>query len=87
MASRTRHVEQLERVLLRRGVGALTADRHRCRDCGRTPLIGERVHLFEQERGVVCELCRPLCRQTPVASEIVRHSERGHAVRLTARAA
>ena len=47
MASTSRHVEQLERVLLRRGVGALEADRHRCADCGRTPLTGEHVHLYE----------------------------------------
>ena len=89
MASTSRHVEQLERVLLRRGVGALEADRHRCTDCGRTPLTGEHVHLYGARRpaGIVCELCRPLRREAPVASEIVRHSEHGHAVRLTARAA
>ena len=81
------HVQQLERVLLRRGVGALEADRHRCADCGRTPLIGEHVHLYDRARGIVCELCRPLRRDAPVATEIVRHSEHGHAVRLTARAA
>jgi hypothetical protein len=87
MASTSRHVEQLERVLLRRGVGALEADRHRCADCGRTPLIGEYVHLYGRARPIVCELCRPLRRDVPVATEIVRHSEHGHAVRLTARAA
>ena len=63
MAS-TSHVEQLERVLLRRGVGALEADRHRCTDCGRTPLTGEHVPLYEGPRaraeGIVCELCRDL---------------------------
>jgi hypothetical protein len=91
MASAERHVEQLERVLLRRGVGALEADRHRCTDCGRTPLIGEHIHLYgsppARAQGIVCELCRTLRREAPVASEIVRHSEHGHAVRLTARAA
>ena len=91
MASTSRHVEQLERVLLRRGVGALEADRHRCTDCGRTPLIGESVHLYgspsAKARGIVCELCRTMRREAPVATEIVRHSEHGHAVRLTARAA
>jgi len=75
-----------ERVLLRKGVGALTADRHRCRDCGRTPLIGERIYLFERGE-LVCELCRALRRGQPVGSEIVRHSEYGHTVRVTARAA
>jgi len=73
-------VEQLERFLLRRGVGSLTADRHRCVDC-------ERIHVYEHSRGIVCELCRQLRRGAPLESEIVRHSELGHTVRLTARAA
>ena len=88
MTSAVTDVEQLERFLLRRGVGALEADRHRCSDCGRTPLTGEHVHLFDGHRGeIVCELCRSLRREVPVASEIVRHCEHGHTVRLTARAA
>jgi hypothetical protein len=80
-------IERFERVLLRRGVGVLTADRNRCADCGRTPLVGERVHLYEHPGGIVCELCRPLRREPPAASEVVRHSEHGHCVRLAARAA
>jgi hypothetical protein len=87
MASTSRHVEQLERVLLRRGVGALEADRHRCTDCGRTPLTGEHVHLYGRGHDIVCELCRPVRRKAPIATEIVRHSEHGQTVRLTARAA
>lgn len=88
MATAVTDVEQLERFLLRRGVGALEADRHRCSDCGRTPLTGEQVHLYDERRsGIVCELCRSLRREAPVASEIVRHCEHGHTVRLTARAA
>jgi hypothetical protein len=88
MSSAISHVEQLERILLRRGVGALEADRNRCADCGRTPLTGEEIHLLGDRRGrIVCELCRPGRREAPVASEIVRHCEHGHAVRLTARAA
>lgn len=79
--------EQLERVLLRRGVGVLAADRNRCADCGRTPLVGEQVHLYERHGVVVCELCRSLRREPPAATETVRHTERGHTVRLTARAA
>ena len=59
-----------------------------CADCGRTPLTGEHVHLYDGRGGeVVCELCRTLRRDAPVASEIVRHCEHGHTVRLTARAA
>jgi hypothetical protein len=88
MSSPSTHVEQLERILFRRGLGALEADRSCCADCGRTPLAGEEIHLLGGRRQrIVCELCRPLRRDTPVASEIVRHCEHGHAVRLTARAA
>ncbi len=79
--------QQLERFLLRRGVGALAAGRDRCVDCGRTPLIGEHIHLYGRHENVVCELCRPLRREAPATSETVRHTERGQTVRLTARAA
>ena len=74
--------------LLRLGLGALEADRSSCADCGRTPLTGELVHVYAGRRTViVCELCRPRRREAPSASEVVRHCEHGHAVRLTARAA
>jgi hypothetical protein len=86
-AAPTSDAERLERSLLRRGVGLLTAHRCHCVDCGRTPLIGEQVHLYGRHGAVVCELCRLLRREAPTASETVRHTERGHAVRLTARAA
>jgi hypothetical protein len=90
MPSPTVDVEQLERVLLRRGVGALEADRSTCVDCGRTPLTGEYVHLYEHPTrpgrpAIVCELCRTGRYEPPVAREIVRHCEHGHAVRLTVR--
>jgi hypothetical protein len=82
------HVQLLERILLRRGLGALEAARDCCVDCGRTPLTGEQIHVYAGgEQRIVCELCRPARRDSPLASEIVRHFERGHAVRLTARAA
>jgi hypothetical protein len=88
MDSDVTHIEQFERHMLRRGLGVLEADRERCVDCGRTPLTGEYVHLYDGRRGgVVCELCRALRHDPPIASEIVRHCEHGHAVRLTARAA
>jgi hypothetical protein len=88
MAIDTTHVQQLERHLLLRGVGALEADRDCCSDCGRTPLTGELVHLYDGGGGeVVCELCRTLRRDAPIATEPVRHCEHGHTVRLTARAA
>jgi hypothetical protein len=88
MAISPPHLDGFERFLLRRGVGALEADRDRCADCGRTPLTGEQVHLYNGRKGgVVCELCRSLRREAPVATELVRHCEHGHTVRLTRRAA
>ena len=88
MNVQTPEPDPLELRLLRRGVGALEADRCRCDDCGRTPLAGEHMHVYEGRRSaLVCELCRPRRRESPVASEPVRHCEHGHAVRLTARAA
>jgi hypothetical protein len=76
----------LERQLLRRGVGELEADRHRCVDCGRTPLVGERVHRYARGE-TVCELCSPLRVADPETSQLVRHSEHGHTVRVRARLA
>lgn len=77
-----RDIEQFERSLLRRGVGALEADRDHCADCGRTPLVGEHVHLYGRIQGMVCELCSSLRREHPAASELVRHAGHGHTVRL-----
>jgi hypothetical protein len=88
MSSVATDVQELELVLLRRGVGALEAGRNRCADCGRTPLTGEEVHLYEGRRQrIVCELCRPARRETPLASEVVRHAEHGQTVRPRVRAA
>jgi hypothetical protein len=88
MPSAATRVDHLERSLLRRGVDVLEASRDRCSDCGRTPLTGERVHLYDGQRGgIVCELCRGLRRELPAASEVVRHCEHGHAVRFTVRVA
>lgn len=76
----------LERELLRKGVGAREAGRRQCSDCGRTPLVGEHVHIYA--RGAfVCELCRPRRRTTPERSQVVHHTEHGHTVRPRARAA
>ena len=73
----------LERQLLRKGVGRLAEGREHCHDCGRTPLVGERVHLFD-DGAVVCELCRPRRRGAPERSKSVHHSEHGHTVRRRA---
>jgi hypothetical protein len=81
IAERVADTADLERQLLRVGVGVLSADRASCRDCGRTPLIGEEVYLYEHDR-IVCELCRPRHAAAPLSAERVRHSEFGQAVRL-----
>jgi hypothetical protein len=75
----------LEIQLLRKSVGALQADRNRCADCRRTPLTGERLYVYESDRAV-CELCRTLRREQPIASVPVR-ADGGHHVRVRARAA
>jgi hypothetical protein len=76
----------LERELLRKGVVALAAGRASCAECGRTPLVGERIHFFDPGV-VVCELCRSARGARPERSETVGHSERGHTVRLRVRPA
>jgi hypothetical protein len=76
----------LERELLRKGVGAREARRRHCSDCGRSPLVGEQVHIYARG-AVVCELCRPRRGTAPERSQVVPHSEAGHTVRLRQRAA
>ena len=78
--------KDLERLLLRRGVGELEAGRCHCADCGRTPLVGEDVHRYG--RGViVCELCRAMRREPPERTDRVRHAEGGQTVRVKSRLA
>ena len=72
----------LELRLLRKGVGALTAGRDRCSDCGRTPLYGEHVHRYGS--ALVCELCSTLRRESPDAVARVHHCEHGHTVKVRA---
>jgi hypothetical protein len=69
---------------MRRSVGALVARRPRCWHCRRTPLVGERVYLYETsaEERLVCELCRPKRREAPARSELVRAAEGEGTVRI-----
>jgi hypothetical protein len=71
-----------DRDHLRRGVGAHDDDGRRCADCRRTPLVGERIYLYEGGR-LACELCQPLHKRKPVGSELVRGPAYGQVVRLT----
>jgi hypothetical protein len=82
-------VPQLEKALLRRSMGEHETQRHRCAHCDRTPLTGERVHVYAAVSGerLVCELCRPLRRQPPVRSELMHAPEHERSVRLMRRAA
>jgi hypothetical protein len=74
--------QDLEHALLRKSVGALATEAPRCADCGRTPLIGETLYRFAAQAEPVCELCRPLRRETPASSERIRNGEHGNAVRV-----
>jgi hypothetical protein len=86
MLALTRHRNPLMEIsLLRHSVGALSARRHGCVHCHRTPLIGEVVHIYGER--LVCELCRPLHRERPARSETVRSPEHDRAVRARPRAA
>lgn len=73
---------ELERQLLRRGVLALKAGVDRCDGCHRTPLVGERVHVYDGGR-TLCELCRRERREAPVHSHAILGAEHGHTVRIT----
>ena len=77
---------QFEDALLRASVDALSAGRHTCRHCHRTPLVGERVHLYETRHRteIVCELCRPLRVAAPDRTELVCSAERGASVQALA---
>ena len=79
-------IARLERELLRRGVRARAADCRICSDCGRTPLIGERMYRYDGE-GRVCELCRTRHHEVPHESERIAHAQLGITVRITAQAA
>jgi hypothetical protein len=86
MLALTRHRNPLVEIsLLRHSLGALSARRRDCVHCHRTPLVGEVVHLYGER--LVCELCRPLHREPPARSELVRSPEHQRAVRACPRAA
>jgi hypothetical protein len=86
MLALTRHRNPLVEIsLLRHSVGALSARRHGCVHCHRTPLVGEVVHMYGEK--LVCELCRPLHREPPARSMSVRSPEQDRAVRARPRVA
>jgi hypothetical protein len=72
----------LELALLRRGVDQLAAGCERCGRCHRTPLIGERVYVYDGG-AIRCELCRALAREAPLQSRVVHGPEFGHTMWIT----
>ena len=72
---------EIERRLVELSIDELTAERARCSDCGRTPLIGEDLHLYDAGE-IVCELCRQLRHEPPAQTARVRHSEFAPAVHV-----
>lgn len=84
MGAMRRPLLALEARLLRKGVQRLVESRAECAGCGRTPLVGERVHDYG-DGTMVCSLCRPARRGEPERSRLVLHSELGHAVKPLSR--
>ncbi len=77
-----RDMPALELALLRRGVDELAAGCERCAKCRRTPLIGERMYTYAGDV-TLCELCRVLQGEAPVASSVVHGPEFGHTMRIS----
>lgn len=77
---------EIEAALLRASVDALSATRHRCRHCHRTPLVGETIHFYagRHRTEAVCELCRPLRVAEPDRTELVRSPEQASSVTAVA---
>jgi hypothetical protein len=76
-----RELNQLELALLRRGMDERAAGRECCSSCERSPLIGERVYVYEADR-LLCELCRERERRSPSASHLVHTPAFGHTLRI-----
>ena len=79
-----RALPDLSKRLLRNSVERLAAQRDTCSECHRTPLVGERVHLYANGT-LCCSLCRKRKREQPERTQLVHHSEWGHAVKPLAR--
>jgi len=86
MEAPVREIPEFELALLKRSVDELAADRERCGRCRRSPLVGERVYVYETG-AIACELCRSFERATPIASRTIHGPEFGHTMRLTDRRA
>lgn len=82
MTSSLRDTLDLELALLRKGLDERLAGSERCTCCNRTPLVGERVYVYES--GVIaCALCRARQRESPLGTRTVRGPEFGHTMRIS----
>lgn len=84
MSASLRDMLDLELALMRRGLDERLAGSERCTCCNRTPLVGERVYVYES--GVIaCELCRERAsrRESPLQTRTVHGPEFGHTMRIT----
>jgi hypothetical protein len=86
MEASVREIPELELALLKRSVDELVAGRERCGRCHRSPLIGERVYVYDSG-AIACELCRSFQPANPIASRIIHGPEFGHTMRITDRRA
>lgn len=86
MTASMREVLDLELAILRRGLDERLAGSERCSDCRRTPLVGERVYVYEPGL-IACELCRERQGGVPKDSRVVRGPEFGHTMKITDRRA
>jgi hypothetical protein len=82
MRSTDEDITYLELALLRRGMVQRAAVAERCGRCHRTPLIGERVYVYDHGT-MRCELCRPAERGAPVDSRVIHGPEFGHTMRAS----
>ncbi len=82
MTASLRDMLDLELALLRKGLDERLAGSERCSCCNRTPLVGERVYVYESGT-IACELCRRSQRETPIQTRTVHGPEFGHTMRIT----
>ncbi len=82
MTPSLRDMLDLELALLRRGLDERLAGSERCTCCNRTPLVGERVYVY-QSGVIACELCRARQREAPLRTRTVHGPEFGHTMRIT----
>ncbi len=82
VSASARDMLDLELALLRRGLDERLAGSECCTCCRRTPLVGERVYIYESGT-IACELCRARQSDVPQHDRIVHGPEFGHTMRIT----